>query len=65
MKPADSTPGLKLDYQSPASRPRSKVRIYLGRIFLAVAILFIGVVLYFILMTIVFEVTIGPAPIGN
>lgn len=54
MKPADSPLGLKLDYQAPRSRPRSRAWAYLGYTFLAVGVVFLAAIMFgFILLVII------------
>lgn len=57
MKPAGSPPSLKLDYQSPAPRPRSGAWADLGYTFLAIGVVFLAAVMFGFLLLVIIMVS--------
>lgn len=57
MKPADSPPSLKLEYQAPPSRRRCRAWACLGYTFLAVGVVFLAAVMFGFLLLVIIMVS--------
>ena len=64
MQPIDPATNLKLDYQTPAARPKNMAWVYVGRVFLAGVVLAAAGALFAVLWFVTFFVSLGPGPVG-